>query len=89
MPQFQKLRELLEKNYSWPAPYLFKFIIPTEKEGEFKKILGLDETIKQYEVRASGRGKYLSFTFSMSIVHSDEVIEVYQKAITIQGVLSL
>ncbi|MEK6625791.1 MAG: DUF493 family protein [Bdellovibrionota bacterium] len=89
MSQFQKLRELLEKNYSWPAPYLFKFIIPTEKEVEFKNILGLDVMVQQYEVRASGKGKYLSFTFSMSFCSSDEVIEIYRKAVKIQGVLSL
>ncbi|MBI2520566.1 MAG: DUF493 family protein [Bdellovibrio sp.] len=89
MPEFQKLRVLLEKNYTWPALYLFKFIIPIEKEPEFKRILGLDITIKEYEVRASGKGKYLSFTFRMNMVCSDEVIEVYQRAIAIKGVLSL
>ena len=70
------------------APYLLNLLFQP-KEVEFKNILGLDVMVQQYEVRASGKGKYLSFTFSMSFCSSDEVIEIYRKAVKIQGVLSL
>ena len=89
MSQFQKLRDLLEKNYNWPALYTFKFIIPNEKEVEFKRIMEIDVVVKSYKVRPSGQGKYLGFTFSISCESTDHVIRIYEKAITIVGVISL
>ena len=87
MPQFQKLRELLETSYAWPAIYTFKFIIHKERELEFIQIMGLE--VIEYKVRASGQGKYLAFTFSMSFDSSEKVIEVYRKGSKIPGVIAL
>ncbi len=78
-------REKLDTHYAWPALYTFKFIVPTGKEEEVKNLFP-NHTSSE---KLSKNGKYTSITINMMMPTSDAVIEVYQAASTIEGILAL
>lgn len=78
-------REKLEQHYAWPALYIFKFIVPTGKEIDVKKLFPLHEVSE----RLSKQGNYTSLTIQMMMPSSDAVIDVYQRASVIEGLIAL
>lgn len=80
----QRLKELLDSEYQWPARYKFKFIIASERLGEIVEILG-----EAIEVKESKGGKYLSITLHAHMESSEAVIDIYQRVSVIEGVISL
>ena len=79
-------REKLDKFYAWPSLYTFKFILPVGKEGDLKNLFPLHTTSVE---KSSETGKYVSLTYQMMMPSSDSVIEVYQKASVIEGLIAL
>lgn len=78
-------REKLDTHYAWPALYTFKFIVPTGKEEEVKRLFPNHTTSE----KLSKNGKYTSITINMMMPSSDAVIDVYQAASVIEGLLAL
>ena len=77
--------EKLESHYAWPALYTFKFIVPTGREKEVKHLFPNHTTME----RLSKNGKYTSITLNMMMPSSQAVIEVYQAASVIEGIIAL
>lgn len=83
--KYRTLRSKLEVFHDWPHSYLFKFIVPRERQGELERIFdGWD-----YSTRASSKGSWVSLTCEREMASSDAVIEVYQMVDTIEGAFSL
>ena len=82
---FKTFKEKLDQHYAWPALYVFKFIVPKGKEAEVKNLFPLHETSE----RASKNGNYTSLTIQMMMPSSESVIEVYQLAGKIEGLIAL
>jgi uncharacterized protein len=80
-----RFQELLDDQIEWPDVYTFKFIVPSDELEQMRSIFR-GQPIK---VRESRKGNYLSITARMQMASSHEVIEVYQQAATVQGVISL
>lgn len=78
-------REKLDQHYAWPSLYLFKFIVPTGKEQEVKALFPQHFTTD----KLSKGGNYTSVTIQMMMPSSDSVIEVYEKASRIEGIVAL
>lgn len=78
-------REKLESHYAWPALYTFKFIVPNGKEEEVKNLFPNHTTSE----KLSKNGKYTSITINMMMPSSNAVIDVYQAASVIEGLLAL
>ena len=78
-------RSKLDQHYAWPSLYIFKFIVPTGKEGEVKKLFPHHTTSE----KQSQGGKYTSITIQMMMPSSDAVIEIYQQAAVIEGLIAL
>jgi len=81
----ESLREKLDQHYIWPSLYTFKFVVPKGKEEEVKKLFPLHESSE----RKSKNGNYTSVTFHMMMPGSQAVIDVYQRASTIEGIIAL
>jgi uncharacterized protein len=75
----------LEEQMSFPAMYMFKFIIPNGKESEVSQLLPNNEMI----LKQSAKGTYLSATIKAMMPSSDAILEVYEKASKIEGIISL
>lgn len=81
---YQGLREQLEK-LEWPRIYPFKFIVPIDKVNEVYALFRKQDTT----TRVSKKGNYISVTAKPFMYNSDKVIEMYQRASRIDGLMAL
>jgi putative lipoic acid-binding regulatory protein len=82
---YQSFRDKLEKEHTWPSEYMFKFIVPKEKE---KELTILFPTL-DFSLKKSSGGNYISFTARVVIEMTDQVIKIYEKADKIEGLIAL
>lgn len=85
MKDFNKFKELLESEYIWPAPYTFKFLIKEQQLELLKETVTMDNI----QIKASQKGKYLSVSYTKIILQTDHIIEIYQLAQKIEGIICL
>ena len=78
-------KEKLESQHTFPGPYIFKFIVPIEKKDELLKIIPSG----QVSERMSKTNKYISLTVRATMDSSEEVVQVYQTAQKIEGIIAL
>ncbi|HPW61408.1 MAG TPA: DUF493 family protein [Cyclobacteriaceae bacterium] len=78
-------REQLDRYHAWPALYTFKFIVPRGKEEEVKLLFPKHTSSE----KPSKNGNYTSITFKMMMPSSEAVIEIYQTAAQIEGIIAL
>jgi hypothetical protein len=83
----EKLRIQLEQQ-EWPAVYLFKFIVPNESEA-IAQCTALFNESTELVMHPSKTGKYMSFSAKEMMLEVDSIIEVYRKAASIKGIISL
>lgn len=76
---------MLDENYCWPCAFPFKFIIPAER---LENVLALFPG-EEYTSRPSKTGKYFSITIHKNMGSSDEVVQIYNRAGRINGVICL
>ncbi|MBS1559591.1 MAG: DUF493 family protein [Bacteroidetes bacterium] len=81
----ESLREKLDRFYSWPALYTFKFIVPSGKVEEVKKLFSTHEITE----KISEKGTYTSVTIQMMARTSKEIVEAYQSVSGIEGIIAL
>jgi putative lipoic acid-binding regulatory protein len=86
---FDELKKKLEESIkTFPYIYMFKFIIKADN-----KTMALVETIFDNDAdiiqKQSSTGKYISITVKQVVMSVDEIIDIYQKAEKIEGVISL
>jgi len=84
-PSIDTFKERLDKNHEWPTVYMFKFIVPSDQEKEVTKLFPRNE----FKFKHSKTGKYTSVTAKILARSSDEIIEIYQKAHLIEGMIAL
>jgi putative lipoic acid-binding regulatory protein len=78
-------REKLDQHYAWPSLYIFKFIVPRGKEAEVKSLFPLHQTTE----KLSKQGNYTSITVQMMMNSSDAVVDIYEQASMIEGLIAL
>ncbi len=84
----ERLRDSLGKVHDWPSVYMFKFILEPEKK-RLQAVLELFAAETEVLRRYSAGGKYLSITVKEVMLSADEVVERYERASAIQGVITL
>lgn len=85
---FDTLREHLTNDFAWPSVYMFKFIAPAENRI-FALLHDLFPQQAEFTNRHSAGGKYVSITVKELMLSAEEVIDRYQKASAIEGVIVL
>ncbi|MDA0194215.1 MAG: DUF493 family protein [Bacteroidetes bacterium] len=75
----------LEEQHAFPSIYIFKFIVPSGKESE---VIGLLPEGK-ITSKISQKGNYISITAELMIIESNQVIEIYQEAHKVEGLIAL
>lgn len=86
---YLRLKEELLKSNSWPADYLYKFIVPTDRDKITQIEVIFDNTGAVIESRKSSKGKYTSLSIMVNLANPDEVIEKYKEVGLVEGVISL
>lgn len=82
---FDSFREKLEYEYEWPSLYTFKFIVPRDQEEAVTDLFPKVEV----STKESSGGKYVSITAKLMANSSDTIINVYEKAQHIKGLIAL
>jgi putative lipoic acid-binding regulatory protein len=88
MSVFDKLKAQLEL-MEWPNLYLYKFIIPNQNETLAKVTALFEYETAEISYHESGRGNYVSVSVKEVALSVEQIIEKYQKASEIKGVISL
>lgn len=86
---YLRLKEELLKSNSWPADYLYKFIVPTDRDKITQIEVIFDNTGAVIESRKSRKGKYTSLSIMVNLANPDAVIEKYKEVGLVEGVISL
>ncbi|MEO5600250.1 MAG: DUF493 family protein [Cyclobacteriaceae bacterium] len=81
----KSFREKLDQHYAWPSLYMFKFIVPAGKEEDVKRLFPKHTSSEKH----SKEGKYTSVTVQMMMPSSDAVVNVYEQASAIEGIIAL
>lgn len=86
---YERLKKQLQEDVDWPAPYLFKFIVPAslEKIAEINSIF--DSTEAEVITRDSAKGNYTSVSIKVTMESPDAVVKKYLEVSKIEGVISL
>lgn len=83
--KYHNFIEKLESQHVWPSLYMFKFIVPREKQSEIEKLFPRH----QVKRKSSSRGNYISLTIKVMISESEEVVKIYEEAHKVEGVIAL
>lgn len=84
---FEKLREQLALQ-EWPNVYLFKFIVQNTPEKIAMTTALFDETA-EISMHPSSTGKFVSVSAKEMMMSVDAIMERYEKAQKIEGIISL
>ena len=82
---WDRFKRLLDEQTTWPAPFLFKFIVPVERVPELQALF------PDYDpsFRASAKGNFVSLSMAPVMPSSDAVVAVYETAGRVEGVIML
>jgi uncharacterized protein len=84
----QRLTERLDQVHEWPSLYMFKLIFEPDRE-RLEQVLALfpkeSEVLRKY----SQGGKYLSITVREVMMNAADVVDRYDRASEIPGVIVL
>lgn len=86
---YDRLREQLWENTTWPSNYLYKFIVPTDTTKIEQINTIFDNTGAVIESKKSKKGTYTSVSVTVQLQNPDEVIEKYKEVSVIEGIISL
>lgn len=84
-----RLKEELNNTSTWPTLYLFKFIVPTDKQKVDQVENAFNNMGAVIKTNQSKTGKYTSCSIHVQMKSADTVIEKYKELSTIEGIISL
>ena len=86
---YERLKTELNNSNTWPAEYLFKFIVPTDQEKIEKVENAFDSMGAVIETKNSKTGKYTSISIDVQMPNAQKIIDKYLELSTVKGIISL
>jgi hypothetical protein len=86
---YARLKVELDMSNTWPALYLFKFIVPSVGENVAQVELAFDCMGAVIKTTKSKTGKFTSVSVDVQVKDSQEIIDKYLEVSTIKGIVSL
>ncbi len=86
---FDRIRKTLDATHDWPALFMFKFIVPSDNEKIAQVESLFNATTAEIRLRPSKNGNYTSITAKEIMLNAEAVLERYEQAGKIEGLLSL
>lgn len=86
---YDRLKVELDMSNTWPAEYLFKFIVPTESDNIERVQLAFDCMGAVIKTTKSKTGKFTSISVDVTMKDSEEIVDKYLEVSTIKGIISL
>ncbi len=85
---YSELKKKLDEIGDWPRVYFFKFIVPSSNE-KLARVEALFGAEAQVSIKQSTKGNYVSVSAKELMLSADRVIERYEKASKIEGLMAL
>lgn len=87
--RLNEIKATLNENHDWPSVFMFKFIVPSDNK-KIAKVEALFNT-KTAEIRRkpSSKGNYTSITAKEVMTSAEKVLETYEEAYKIEGLIAL
>lgn len=87
--KYAKLKSQLEEGFEWPTVYMFKFIVPASNQNvaQVERLFNANEA--RVSMRESRKGNFVSVTAREMMLSPEKVIERYQEAEKIEGLIAL
>ena len=86
---YERLRAELDMSNTWPAEYLFKFIVPSVDYNVLRVEEAFDCMGAVIKTTRSKTGKFTSISVDVTVKDAQEIIDKYQEVSTIKGIVSL
>jgi len=86
---YERLRAELDLSNTWPAEYLFKFIVPSINDNVARVEEAFNCMGAVIKTTKSKTGKFTSISVDVTVKDAQEVIDKYQEVSTIEGIVSL
>ena len=86
---YERLKAELNNSNTWPAEYLFKFIVPTDQEKIEKVENAFNSMGAVIETKNSKTGKYTSISIDVQMPNAQKIIDKYLELSTVKGIISL
>ncbi|UFH46316.1 DUF493 family protein [Flavobacterium galactosidilyticum] len=86
---YDRLKVELDNSNTWPAIYLFKFIVPTDDEKIKRVEEAFDCMGAVINTKKSKTGKFTSISIDVTMKDSQEIVDKYLEVSTIEGIVSL
>ncbi len=84
----ERLRQRLEQVHEWPSVYMFKFILEPDT-GRLEAVTALFPPEAELLRKYSTGGRYLSITVTEVMMSADDVVDRYDRASAIPGLIVL
>lgn len=85
---YNKMRQELLESTSWPATYMFKFIVSNE-DDKVEAVKQLFPPTAQLQFKTSKNIRHVGITTKIEMESPEKVLEIYEKAQNIEGIISL
>lgn len=86
---YERLKVELDLSSTWPSIYLYKFIVPTDKDNIARIEEAFDCMGAVIKTKKSKTGKFTSISIDVMMKSSQEIIDKYIEVSTIKGIISL
>ena len=86
---YDRLKTELNNSNTWPAEYLFKFIVPTDQEKIDKVENAFNSMGAVIQTKNSKTGKYTSISIDVQMPNAQKIIDKYLELSTVKGIISL
>lgn len=83
-----RLRKQLNETHTWPCTFTFKFIVPSDGDGE-ERLKAIFSPSARFSNRPSRNGRFVAFTIADQVGSAEDVFERYESAAAIPGIISL
>lgn len=86
---YDRLTEQLAKDRSWPAPYMFKFIVPGRQERIDAVKEFFQDSNADIRIKNSSKGSYSSISITITMDSPEAVVQKYKQVSIVEDVISL
>lgn len=86
---YERLKVELDISNTWPALYLYKFIVPTENDNVSRVEEAFDCMGAVIKTTKSKTGKFTSISVDVTMKDAQEIVDKYLEVSTIKGIISL
>jgi len=86
---YERLKVELDKTNTWPAEYLYKFIVPSVNDNVLRVENAFNAMGAVIKTTKSRTGKFTSISIDVQMKNAQEIINKYLEVSTIEGIVSL